>query len=318
MRVGQNPAKFVDSVAQPQKITVALVTYIPFLGGYYAQSLEVLKVCLESIWQNTDLPYDLLVFDNASCVDVRAYLSEAHNQGKIQYLVLSEQNVGKGGAWNFIFGGAPGEYIAYTDSDVYFYPGWLSAHIKVFESMPNLGMLTGAPLRIPEEYATATLRWAEASPNVALVKGQSLPWEDFWTHAKSLGLGIDEGRILYDQGEDLQLLVGGQNYYVGAAHYQFVARCDVLKRVLPIPSQKPMGQVRTLDIAINDLGYLRLCTSEWWARHLGNTVVDTPGTPAAEKQPVKGARNRKATQFSLARKAVQRIYQWAFDWLYRN
>ncbi|MGB9639405.1 MAG: hypothetical protein ACPL4H_00735, partial [Anaerolineales bacterium] len=61
MRVGQNPAKFVNQVAQPKRITVALVTYIPFLGGYYTQSLEVLKTCLQSIWDHTDVPYDLLV-----------------------------------------------------------------------------------------------------------------------------------------------------------------------------------------------------------------------------------------------------------------
>jgi hypothetical protein len=31
MRVGQNPASFIDTVAQPKAVTVALVTYIPFL-----------------------------------------------------------------------------------------------------------------------------------------------------------------------------------------------------------------------------------------------------------------------------------------------
>ena len=60
MRVGQNPAKFIDHVPKPARVTVALVTYIPFLSGYYGESLEVLKVCLESLWKNTGLPYDLL------------------------------------------------------------------------------------------------------------------------------------------------------------------------------------------------------------------------------------------------------------------
>jgi len=39
-------------------------------------------------------------------------------QQEIQYLVLSDKNLGKGGAWNQIFGGAPGEIIVYSDSDV--------------------------------------------------------------------------------------------------------------------------------------------------------------------------------------------------------
>ena len=84
MRVGQNPAKSIDHVPQPERVTVAILTYIPFLSGYYAESLEVLKTCLGSLWENTSRPYDLLVFDNASCPEVRGFLEEAHRQGKIQ------------------------------------------------------------------------------------------------------------------------------------------------------------------------------------------------------------------------------------------
>jgi len=58
MREGQNPAKFVNEVEKPNRITVAVLTYIPFLSGYFAQSLDVLKVCLESIWANTMMPYN--------------------------------------------------------------------------------------------------------------------------------------------------------------------------------------------------------------------------------------------------------------------
>ena len=46
MRKGQNPAKFVNQVAHPERITVAVLNYIPFIGGFYAQTLQVLKTCL--------------------------------------------------------------------------------------------------------------------------------------------------------------------------------------------------------------------------------------------------------------------------------
>ena len=49
MRKGQNPAKFVKDVARPERITVALLNYIPFLSGFYAETLDVLKVSLESM-----------------------------------------------------------------------------------------------------------------------------------------------------------------------------------------------------------------------------------------------------------------------------
>ena len=78
MRKGQNPAKFVDRVAKPERITVAVLNYIPFISGFYAQTLDVLKTCLNSIWAATDLPYDLLVFDNGSCQEAIDFLAAQH------------------------------------------------------------------------------------------------------------------------------------------------------------------------------------------------------------------------------------------------
>ena len=198
MRVGQNPAKSIDRVAQPQKITVAVVTYIPFLGGYYAESLEVLKVCLNSIRENTGVPYDLLVFDNASCPQVRAYLSAAQEEGQIQYLVLSDKNIGKGGAWNIIFAGAPGEFIAYADSDIYFRPGWLSRSLEILNAFPNAGMVTARPLRTPEKYYTSTLEWARSQADVSLESGQFVPWETYLEHVLSLGTSEEQAREWFE------------------------------------------------------------------------------------------------------------------------
>jgi len=122
MRKGQNPAKFVNQVTKPEAVTVALLNYIPFLSGFYAEALDVLKVSLESLRADPGLPFDLLVFDNGSCADVRDFLIGEKEAGRIQYLMLSEKNLGKGGAWNIMLAGAPGKIISYTDSDVLFYP----------------------------------------------------------------------------------------------------------------------------------------------------------------------------------------------------
>ncbi len=272
MRVGKNPAKALKTVPQPARVTVALITYIPVLSGYYAQSLDVLKVCLNSIWENTREPYDLLVFDNASCAEVRDYLNEQHRQGKIQYLVLADKNMGKAGAWNFIFGAAPGEVIAYADSDVYFYPGWLAAHLEVLDDFPQVGMVTGMPMWTPHEFSTATVAWAERTPGVQVQRGRYLSWEDYWRHARSLGAEEAKARAHYEANEVLCLLAGEKRYYIGAAHFQFVSPKSALQSVLPVPSRRPMGEVRLLDIALNEKGYLRLTTPDWWVQHLGNTL----------------------------------------------
>jgi len=133
-RVGHNPARFVEKVAQPASITVTVVNCIPFLAGYYEQSLDVLKAVIESLnaTREPEHPYDVMVFDNHSCAEVRTYLKQAADEGKIQYLVLSDTNIGKIGAWNFMFGPAQGEYVVFADGDVLFRPGWLSASLALF------------------------------------------------------------------------------------------------------------------------------------------------------------------------------------------
>jgi hypothetical protein len=313
MRVGQNPAKSVDSVAKPARVTVAIVSYIPFLGGYYAQSLEVLKACLGSLWQNTDLPYDLLVFDNASCLEVRAYLSEEADQGRIQFLLLSDKNIGKGGAWNIIFGGAPGEVIAYADSDIYFFPGWLSAELKILETFPEAGMVTGIPMWSPEEFSTSTIQWAVAHPGACLERGQFLPWEDYWRHLRSLGYDEESSRGYYASHEFTRLTYKGTNYFVGAGHFQFLAPRKALLSALPIPSDRPMGQVRSLDIALNTNGYLRLSTTEWWVQHMGNTLQGWEGQlPQPATTPRQGKPQNKKSAF-LTWKPIHRLLTWTND-----
>lgn len=252
------------------------MTYIPYLKGYYAESLEVLKICLDSLRRNTNLQYDLMVFDNHSCPEVQEYLSQAKEQKLIQYLLLSDKNIGKGGAWNFIFQGAPGEVIAYSDSDVYFYPGWLENSMRIMETYPNLGMVTSRPLRSPEEYYSNTLQWAQHQPDVTLENGRFIPWEIYREHLFSLGISDDQTREWFDSKSEWRLTYKGVSAYISAAHFQFVTYKSVMQQFLPLEMDRPMGQVRSLDQLVNQAGYLRLTTCEPYVKHLGNRLPNDP------------------------------------------
>ena len=321
MRIGQNPAKFIKSVPEPARVTVAIISYIPFLSGYYAQSLDVFKACLNSLSTHTDLLYDLLVFDNASCPEVREWLSEQHAAEKIQYLVLSDKNVGKAAAWNFVFAAAPGEIIAYADADIYFEQGWLSALVSVLDAFPLAGMVTGIPMWSPAQFSTATVAWAERTEGATLERGKLLSWEDYWKHARSLGQSEEEARENFANQEDSRFTFHDSEFFIGAGHFQFVARKSVLQEVIPIPADKPMGQVRRLDRAINERGYLRLSTPEWWVRHMGNVVPDWAGE-AARSTTTPPAQGQGGTRPGWVRGPVRRFVQWVyhktFDWLYRS
>lgn len=317
MRLGQNPAKNVKEVAKPERITVALVNYIPFISGYYAQGLDVLKLCLGSLYENSDLPHDLMVFDNGSCAEVQDYLVAERRAGRIQYLILSEKNLGKGGAWNVIFGGAPGEIIAYTDSDVLFAPGWLSRSVQVLETYPNVGMVTSRPFRTQENLSSATIEWAQRTPETDYQVGQFLSWEDFSSFVMSLGTSEEQTREWYASGGDMRVNYRGVPAQIGASHWQFLAYKTVLQTMLPFDMSRPMGQVRMLDQRINEMGMLRLMTAEPLAQNMSNQAPERAKARAQQKAQSNNPMKRRLLDSRPVKAALLRIYDRIFDAYYR-
>ncbi len=317
MRKGQNPAKFVNQVAKPERITVALLNYIPFLSGFYAEALDVLKVSLESMRADPGLPFDLLVFDNGSCEEARQYLLDEHQAGRIQFLIFSDKNLGKGGAWNMILAGAPGEIIAYTDSDAYFYPGWLSRSVQILETYPNVGMVTARPFRTKEEFYSCTVEWAEKTPDVSVERGQIIPFEVFREFDLSLGQSEEEIKQHYETTQDVRLTYQGVQAIAGASHWQFVAYKSVLQPFLPFSMDRPMGQVRQLDQRMNEAGYLRLMVSDPLAMNMSNTLRNAPGGTA--KRAVNRASSGRMTallDLPPVRRTLLSLYDTIFRWYY--
>jgi len=339
MRKGQNPAKFVKDVARPERITVALLNYIPFLSGFYAETLDVLKASLESMRKDAGLPFDLMVFDNGSCPEVRDFLIKEKEEGRIQYLILSEKNMGKGGAWNVMLTGAPGEIIAYTDADVLFSPNWLFRSVEILEIFPNVGMVTARPFRTPPEFYESTLKWARE--DATLEEGQFIPWETFLEFNLSLGQTEEENRKVYAETKDwkitMSLRPSGSNLpvneetasqstlaatsgeivaFAGASHWQFTAYKSTLQQFLPFDMDKPMGQVRQLDKRMNDAGLLRLMVPDPLAMNMSNTLGYLRGELKGGEKKKRVSFGKRVLEAGPIKKILLAVYNKIFTWYY--
>jgi glycosyltransferase involved in cell wall biosynthesis len=316
MRKGQNPAKFVKDVARAERITVALLNYIPFLSGFYAETLDVLKVSLESMRNDAGLPFDLMVLDNGSCEEVRDFLVNEKDEGRIQYLILSEKNMGKGGAWNVMLTGAPGEIIAYTDADVLFFPKWLSRSVEILETFPNVGMVTARPFRTPPEFYETTLKWARDAEHAKLEEGQFIPWDTFLEFNLSLGQTEEENKNVYAETKDWRIQYKGVTAIAGASHWQFTAYKSTLGQFLPFDMDKPMGQVRQLDKRMNDAGLLRLMVSDPLAMNMSNTLGYLRGELKDTGKKKQVSFGKRVLEIGFIKKILLAVYNKIFSWYY--
>lgn len=275
MRTGQNPSKSGVPAYQPKQLGVALLVYIPFLQGYFKHSLDILKYQIASLYEHTKQDFDLLVFDNGSCPEVVNALSDLSNENIIEWLVLSKNNLGKVGAWNWIFGSLPNEYICYADSDVFFRQGWLEASLGIINAFSKVGMVSAQPTfhDVLDGKGKAHLQFkGDKNFESEIYRPDERIVEEYCQ-----GIGADEE--LSDRFFNMELpsitdLHSKTTAVLGATHMQFIIPRDLARKLIPLPVSKGLYRKETmsLDHKIDELGYLHLSTKDNYVMHMGNMV----------------------------------------------
>ncbi len=109
---------------------------------------DLTRQTLNSMWKHTQVEFNLTVVDDASRDKVLCYPEEVVQSKATQFVELSRPVGIVGLAKNLgatlsekTFG--KGEWLYFTDNDVYFRPGWLGIMQAVMRGNENIGVLGG-------------------------------------------------------------------------------------------------------------------------------------------------------------------------------
>jgi len=99
---------------------------------------EYVRQCIDSIADHTDLPYEIIVIDNASTDGTADYLESV--RGTVRYRIL-EQNLGFAGAVNRGLMMAKGSTVVLLNNDTLVTVNWLDNMLRCLTSDDRIGMV---------------------------------------------------------------------------------------------------------------------------------------------------------------------------------
>lgn len=119
------------------KLLIALITY---------NRLAYTQKTLRNLWRTIELPYYLVIVDNASTDGTKDYLNTLEGRYRAEKVILNDENLYPGAACNI--GWAEGlkdfsnaTHLMRLDNDMHLEKGWDHAAEDYFKKIPELGQL---------------------------------------------------------------------------------------------------------------------------------------------------------------------------------
>jgi hypothetical protein len=266
MRIGQNPLRNKRAIPLPQIVACA-ITHLPNFKSYHETRLEVIQTCLRTMRDNSDLSLSTYIWDNGSCLEFRDWLQFEY---KPDFLTLSP-NIGKASARSSIVRAFPPEtVVCVTDDDMYFYPGWLGPQLELLNGFPNVGVVSGYPVRTQFRWGVkSTLEWARNNANLKI--GEFIPDEWDRDFCDSIGRDYTWHRNYTKDDKDALIEYKGLKAYATAHHCQFICKAGAIDYIVQWDGET-MSDEKKFDNAIDSEGFLRLTTIQRLTQHIGNVL----------------------------------------------
>ncbi len=267
MRVGLNPErdKLLSSSNYIHQVIIPI--HIPNNEGYFKESFQILKFCLQSLFKTCHPNTFISLINNGCNAEVSAYLEGLFRENKIQEVVQTS----KIGKLNAILKGISGHNIpmvTIADADVLFLSNWQNASYAIFNAFPKTGVVGLTPQFKLYEYFSGNalfdnffskkLKYTRVKNSVALqMFYKSIGWEENYNREYlNWNLSLSNNNI---------------DALLGSGHYVATYRREIFDTIKSyIGVQLGLGSEQYLDDAPLKYDLWRLTTAENYAYHMGN------------------------------------------------
>jgi len=116
-----------------QPVDICIVTY---------NRLEYLKNCVWSIIASTKINYRLIVISDNSTDGTNEWLNEMKSHGKIDEIIINEENLGSTKTFNKVINASTSEFFVMLNDDMWFHRGWDEACVRLFNENKDCGIVT--------------------------------------------------------------------------------------------------------------------------------------------------------------------------------
>lgn len=268
-----NPQKAERKITMTTHHRIVIVVYIPNEEGFYENSIEVFKTCLDSLIETSNSNAAITVVNNGSFEKVETLLNLFLKEKKIDTLISHNINIGKIDAQIGAARASREKYITLTDADILFVKGWQEKVEEVFASFKNVGSVSPIPVR------TGVFAGTSSVLKQILLKKLKFYYSAIPENFINYNRFLESINWDLDTNENNKWPVvetNGIKAIVGSAHQVLTIDRDILFTTSPSnPSLTLVGgnsEHTYVDVPIDKSGKLRLSTFNNFAFHMGNNV----------------------------------------------